>query len=118
MQTVRKKDLKLFFPANNFKFAFQLLICYKIVAILFLGCTANYPIIVLSDSNYVNATGEFTCANGQVLFYSNGVKPTTNKTICQPNAQWSGQDNLECWTSMQIHNLPIILFFIFIRTCI
>jgi len=62
----------------------------------FLDCLAHPHLVVTSTSAAYNSLGEFSCANGGELFYSNGTRLITNQTTCLATARWSGQDDLQC----------------------
>ena len=42
--------------------------------------------------------GYYYCQEkGHELYFRNGKKPPSNRTICQGNATWQGIENLVCW---------------------
>ncbi|CAK8677496.1 unnamed protein product [Clavelina lepadiformis] len=49
-----------------------------------------------------NSPGKFACSNGGKLFYSNGTMLSSSDTTCLVSAEWSGQDNLQCWTAPSV----------------
>ncbi|XP_076802166.1 uncharacterized protein LOC143446429 [Clavelina lepadiformis] len=53
-------------------------------------------------SRVFNSPGKFACSNGGDLFYSNGTMLTSSDTTCLESAEWSGQDNLQCWTAPSV----------------
>nr|CAB3263152.1 uncharacterized protein LOC104265713 [Phallusia mammillata] len=55
--------------------------------------------VVVHPSNPVfNGVGEFGCsAPDAKLFYSNSTQLINNKTTCQSNTSWAGQQDLQCW---------------------
>ncbi|CAK8677339.1 unnamed protein product [Clavelina lepadiformis] len=63
-----------------------------------------YDVIVDATSRIFKSPGNFACSNGGDLFYSNGTMLTSSDTTCLESAEWSGQDNLQCWTA------PIVSF--------
>jgi len=64
----------------------------------FSDCLAPFYLVVTSTLADYNSQGEFSCANGGELFYSNGTRLITNQTTCLATARWSGQDDLQCHT--------------------
>ncbi|XP_076801212.1 uncharacterized protein LOC143445780 [Clavelina lepadiformis] len=63
-----------------------------------------YDVIVDATSRIFNSPGKFACSNEGELFYSNGTMLTSSDTTCLSSAEWSGQNNLQCWTA------PIVSF--------
>ncbi|XP_076801211.1 uncharacterized protein LOC143445779 [Clavelina lepadiformis] len=61
-----------------------------------------YDVIVDATSRIFNSSGTFACSNGGDLFYSNGTMLTSSDTTCLASAEWSGQDNLQCWTAPNV----------------
>ncbi|XP_076801724.1 uncharacterized protein LOC143446115 isoform X1 [Clavelina lepadiformis] len=61
-----------------------------------------YDVIVDTTSRIFNSPGKFACSNGGELFYSNGIILTSSDTTCLASAEWSGQDNLQCWTAPNV----------------
>ncbi|XP_076801241.1 uncharacterized protein LOC143445802 [Clavelina lepadiformis] len=61
-----------------------------------------YDVIVDATSRIFNSPGTFACSNGGDLFYSNGKTLTSSDTTCLASAEWSGQDNLQCWTAPSV----------------
>ncbi|XP_076800663.1 uncharacterized protein LOC143445445 [Clavelina lepadiformis] len=59
-------------------------------------------VIVAATSRIFNSPGKFACSNGRKLFYSNGTMLTSSDTTCLASAEWSGQDNLQCWTAPSV----------------
>ncbi|CAK8677371.1 unnamed protein product [Clavelina lepadiformis] len=57
-----------------------------------------YDVIVDATSRIFNSPGKFACSNGGNLFYSYGTMLTPSNTTCLASAEWSGQNNLQCWT--------------------
>ncbi|XP_076799902.1 uncharacterized protein LOC143444996 [Clavelina lepadiformis] len=59
-----------------------------------------YDVVITSSSRpyRYQATGMFSCPTGD-LFYSNGTALPSSDTTCLANAEWSGQDNLQCWSA-------------------
>ncbi|CAK8677404.1 unnamed protein product [Clavelina lepadiformis] len=55
-----------------------------------------------ATSRVFNSPGKFACSNGGKLFYSNGTMLTSSDTTCLASAEWSGQDNLQCWTAPSV----------------
>ena len=49
--------------------------------------------------NY-NALGEFVCTNNGAVFSYN--VSTSNATVCNATAQWTKQDEVECYTGISI----------------
>ncbi|CAK8677420.1 unnamed protein product [Clavelina lepadiformis] len=64
-------------------------------------CNSSLPYDVILDatSRIFNSPGKFACSNEGELFYSNGTMLTSSDTTCLESAEWSGQDNLQCWTA-------------------
>ena len=56
-------------------------------------------LLVSSTSTTYNALGEFYCADDGVLFLSGTGNKTTNESVCNATAQWSRQDEIDCYTS-------------------
>ncbi|XP_076802879.1 uncharacterized protein LOC143446905 isoform X2 [Clavelina lepadiformis] len=61
-----------------------------------------YDVIVDTTSRIFNSPGKFACSNGGNLFYSNGIILTSSDTTCLASAEWSDQDNLQCWTAPNV----------------
>ncbi|CAK8677343.1 unnamed protein product [Clavelina lepadiformis] len=61
-----------------------------------------YSVIVDATSRVFNSPGTFTCSNEGELFYSNSTMLTSSDTTCLESAEWSGQDNLQCWTAPNV----------------
>ncbi|CAK8677361.1 unnamed protein product [Clavelina lepadiformis] len=57
-----------------------------------------YAVVVTSSSQTYQASGMFSCPTGD-LFYSNGTALPSGDTVCLANAEWSGQDTLQCWSA-------------------
>ncbi|XP_076799914.1 uncharacterized protein LOC143445009 [Clavelina lepadiformis] len=57
-----------------------------------------YVVVITSSSRTYQASGMFSCPTGD-LFYSNGTALTSGDTVCLANAEWSGQDYLQCWSA-------------------
>ncbi|XP_076802433.1 uncharacterized protein LOC143446603 [Clavelina lepadiformis] len=55
-------------------------------------------VTITSPSQTYQASGKFSCPTGD-LFYSNGTALPSSDTTCLTNAEWRGQDNLQCWTA-------------------
>ncbi|XP_076800662.1 uncharacterized protein LOC143445444 [Clavelina lepadiformis] len=53
-------------------------------------------------SRIFNSPGKFACSNGGKLYYSNGAMLTSSDTTCLASSEWSGQDNLQCWTAPSV----------------
>jgi len=66
----------------------------------FSDCLAPSHLVITSTSTAYNSSGEFSCANGGKLFYSNGTRLITNQTTCLATARWSDQDDLQCHIGM------------------
>ncbi|CAK8677347.1 unnamed protein product [Clavelina lepadiformis] len=60
-----------------------------------------YGVVVTSSSPTYQASGMFSCPTGD-LFYSNGTALPSGDTTCFANAEWSGQDNLQCWMAPSV----------------
>ncbi|CAK8677346.1 unnamed protein product [Clavelina lepadiformis] len=62
-----------------------------------------YGVVITSSSRpyRCQATGMFSCPTGD-LFYSNGTALPSSDTTCLANAEWSGQDNLQCWSAPDV----------------
>ncbi|XP_076802440.1 uncharacterized protein LOC143446606 isoform X2 [Clavelina lepadiformis] len=61
-----------------------------------------YDVIVDATSRIFNSSGKFACSNGGDLFYSNDTMLTSSDTTCLESAEWSGQNNLQCWTAPSV----------------
>ncbi|CAK8677408.1 unnamed protein product [Clavelina lepadiformis] len=59
-------------------------------------------VIVDATSRIFNSPGTFACSNRGDLFYSNSTMLTSSDTTCLESAEWSGQDNLQCWTAPNV----------------
>ncbi|XP_076799922.1 uncharacterized protein LOC143445016 [Clavelina lepadiformis] len=61
-------------------------------------CPSSFPygVVITSSSQTYPASGMFSCPSGD-LFYSNGTAPPSGDTVCLVNAEWKGQENLQCW---------------------
>ena len=66
----------------------------------FLDCSnvTNSNLGVLPPSAPYNESGELKCKNDGFVFGSNDKPLTTNLTICNATAQWSRQNDVECYT--------------------
>ncbi|XP_076802013.1 uncharacterized protein LOC143446309 [Clavelina lepadiformis] len=62
-----------------------------------------YGVVITSSSRpyRYQATGMFSCPTGD-LFYSNGTALPSSDTTCLANAEWSVQDNLQCWSAPDV----------------
>ncbi|CAK8677363.1 unnamed protein product [Clavelina lepadiformis] len=60
-----------------------------------------YGVVITSSSQTYQASGMFSCPTGD-LFYSNGTALPSGDTTCLANAEWSGQDNLQCWMAPSV----------------
>ncbi|CAK8677492.1 unnamed protein product [Clavelina lepadiformis] len=67
-------------------------------------CSSSLPydVIVDATSRIFNSPGNFACSNGGKLFNSNSTMMTSSDTTCLASAEWSGQDNLQCWTAPSV----------------
>ncbi|CAK8677358.1 unnamed protein product [Clavelina lepadiformis] len=76
------------------------------IALNIRDCNSSLPydVVVDATSRIFNSPGTFACSNGGDLFYSNGTMLTSSDTTCLSSAEWSGQNNLQCWTA------PIVSF--------
>ncbi|XP_076802438.1 uncharacterized protein LOC143446604 isoform X5 [Clavelina lepadiformis] len=61
----------------------------------------SYDVVITSSSQTYQASGMFSCPTGD-LFYSNGTALPSSDTTCLANAEWSGQDNLQCWMAPSV----------------
>ncbi|XP_076802234.1 uncharacterized protein LOC143446477 [Clavelina lepadiformis] len=57
-----------------------------------------YDVVFTSSSQTYRASGMFSCPTGD-LFYSNGTPLPSGDTVCLANAEWSGQNYLQCWSA-------------------
>ena len=60
-------------------------------------------IVSFAGSLQYNATGELACSNSGALF-SNNIS-VSNDTGCNATAQWSGLDDLDCYTGLLVLKL-------------
>ncbi|XP_076799921.1 uncharacterized protein LOC143445015 [Clavelina lepadiformis] len=76
------------------------------IALNIRDCNSSLPydVVVDATSRIFNSPETFACSNGGDLFYSNGTMLTSSDTTCLSSAEWSGQNNLQCWTA------PIVSF--------
>ncbi|XP_076802258.1 uncharacterized protein LOC143446492 [Clavelina lepadiformis] len=72
---------------------------------IFSECLSSLPygVVITSSSRpyRYQATGMFSCSTGD-LFYMNGTALPSSDTTCLANAEWSGQDNLQCWSAPDV----------------
>ncbi|XP_076799913.1 uncharacterized protein LOC143445008 [Clavelina lepadiformis] len=68
------------------------------VTVLVQDCptSLSYGIVITSSFRTYQASGMFSCPKGD-LFYSNGTELPSGDTVCLVNAEWKGQENLQCW---------------------
>ncbi|CAK8677349.1 unnamed protein product [Clavelina lepadiformis] len=55
-----------------------------------------YDVVITSSFQTYQASGIFSCPTGD-LFYSNGTALPSGDTACLANAEWTGQNYLQCW---------------------
>ncbi|XP_076801645.1 uncharacterized protein LOC143446066 [Clavelina lepadiformis] len=70
------------------------------VTMLVQDCPSSFPygVVITSSSRTYKTSGMFSCPTGD-LFYSNGTALPSGDTLCLANAEWSGQNYLQCWSA-------------------
>ena len=67
--------------------------------------TSKDSLIVYSNSEAFKSAGEFDCANGKNLYFTNGTQSASISTTCLATAQWSGESDVVCFKGSFIYSL-------------
>ena len=59
--------------------------------------TSKDSLVVYSKSKTFKSAGEFDCANGKNLYFTNGTQLKSISTTCLATARWSGENEVVCF---------------------